>query len=171
VSKALDELITKEVPGVIVPGDRNPAVPAIAFAVNKIIEFAVTAVVLIVIEPAVIAPEIPVEPAAPVARVTFVVLTPALKVARPFPPIGPVIFVPPVALPIFTAPVPPVPIAVAAAPVVLMFVVPVNVVGPVTVNAVRDSPPPTIEYQRPAPVVSEMTGGLTLLSCHLVPGF
>lgn len=68
VSVELDELISKDVPAIIdaVGADRVPAVPAIVFAERKIIELAVTAVVLIVIAPAVIAPEVPIVVFAPV---------------------------------------------------------------------------------------------------------
>jgi hypothetical protein len=51
--------------------------------------------------------------------------------------------VPPTALPIDTAPVPPVPICVAAAPAVLMVVAPVNEIGPgVTVKDAKIPAPP-----------------------------
>src|SRR5271165_1131505 len=57
--------------------------------------------------------------------------------------VPPVIVVPPVALPIDTAPVPPVPICVPAAPAVLIVVVPVNEIGPgATVKDAKIPAPP-----------------------------
>jgi hypothetical protein len=62
VSEELLEVITKLVLGVIEPegAERVPGVPPRVFALKKMIELAVTAVVLTVIVPAVIAAVIPI---------------------------------------------------------------------------------------------------------------
>jgi hypothetical protein len=67
VSVALDELMTKLTPAVIVPTERVPTVPPTVELVRKINELAVTAVVATVIVPATIAADLPTEAFAPVA--------------------------------------------------------------------------------------------------------
>lgn len=83
ISVAEEELITKEVPAVIVPTDKSPQTahpaPDVSTPVNKIMEFAVTAVVLTVIVPAVIAPVVPALALEPVAILS---LLPAVIKAR-----------------------------------------------------------------------------------------
>jgi hypothetical protein len=138
VSVLLDETISKEVPPTIeaVGAERVPGVPARVFDVRKIFDEAVTAVVDIVIAPAVIATDVPIDALAPVAilillpavpktRLPLVaVMAPAVAVSVVDAVNEPVTAVFPVALPMLTAPVPPVPIVVTAAPLVLMVVVP-----------------------------------------------
>jgi hypothetical protein len=146
VSSALLELITKLVPAVMlaVGADKTPCVPPGVFALRKMIEFAVTAVVDTVIVPDVIAAETPMASDAAVeawirsllpvwARLRFpfvAVILPnvAVKVVEAVK--DPVTAVFPVALPILVAPVPPVPIVVTAAPEVLIVVVPVIAAPP-----------------------------------------
>lgn len=69
VSVPLDELITKLVPATIdaVGAFSSPGVPPAVLAVRNILEDAVTAVVEIVTEPAVIATDVPIEALEPVA--------------------------------------------------------------------------------------------------------
>jgi hypothetical protein len=164
VSVLLEEAIAKDVPAMMeaVGADNVPGVPPRVFAERKILELAVTAVVLMTMAPAVIAAEVPREAFEPVAieslfpavprtkfplvavmfpRVAVIVvaavmLVPAFTwpaVATIFPVEAvipalevrvPVTAVLPVALPIATAPVPPVPMVVVAAPEVLIVVVP-----------------------------------------------
>lgn len=69
MSAALEELITNEVAATMeaVGADRVPCVPPGVLTVRNILEEAVTAVVAIVTEPAVMATEVPIEAFAPVA--------------------------------------------------------------------------------------------------------
>jgi len=73
VSKELEELITKLVPAVILPvgADNVPCVPPGVFAVRKILEAAVTAVVDTVTVPALMAADVPIEALVPVAMETL----------------------------------------------------------------------------------------------------
>ena len=132
-------VITKLTPAVTVPMVNSPsAVEApIPCLVNKMIELAVTAVVVTVIVP-VISVVVPVElatavavfdtagitslfPDVPRTRLPFVaVIAPRVAVNVVEAVRDPVTAVLPVALPMFTAPVPPVPIVVTPAPVMLI---------------------------------------------------
>src|ERR1041385_1220682 len=119
--------------------DNTPCVPPAVAAERKIFDDAVTAVVLIVIAPAVIAAEVPIEaldpvameslfPAVPKTKSPFVaVIAPKVAVKVVVVVNEPVTAVLPVALPILTAPVPPVPIVVTPAPVTFRCTVPVAV--------------------------------------------
>ena len=79
VSSAELEFITKLVAAVIVPTDKTPTVPATTEWVSIIMLLAVTAVVLIVMLPAVIEPEMPADAFEPVA---IFILLPAVSNAR-----------------------------------------------------------------------------------------
>jgi|HubBroStandDraft_1064217.scaffolds.fasta_scaffold398377_2 hypothetical protein len=81
VSVELEDVITKLVPAVMLAtgADKVPGVPPKVFAVSKMIELAVTAVVLIVIVPAVIAAEVPMEAFDPVAIASLFPAVPNTK--------------------------------------------------------------------------------------------
>ena len=79
MSLAEDEFITKLVAAVIVPTDKTPTVPATTEWVSIIMLLAVTAVVLIVILPAVMEPEMPADAFVPVA---IFILLPAVSSDR-----------------------------------------------------------------------------------------
>jgi hypothetical protein len=100
VSAAFEELITKEVPAKIdaVGADKMPCVPPTVFVVSCILDEAVTAVVLIVIDPAVIAAEVPIEalvptgitslfPRVPRTRFPFVAVIAPVVAVTPVPPV------------------------------------------------------------------------------------
>jgi hypothetical protein len=164
VSKAFEELITKLVPAEIDAAgtERTPIVPPGVLWVTKILDAAVTAVVATVIVPAVIAAVVPIASDAAVVAWIRILLPVLARFRLPFvavilPRVAvrvveavklPVTAVFPVALPRLTAPVPPVPMEVTAAPLVLIFVVPVIAAPPaVTVN------PPATAVRPPAVAV------------------
>jgi hypothetical protein len=134
----LEELITKLVPATMdaVGADNIPGVPPGVFAVRNILEEAVTAVVLMVTDPAVMATDVPTEaldpvaiesllPAVPNTKFPFVaVIAPKVAVRVVEAVRDPVTSVFPVAFPMLVAPVPPVPIVVVAEPLVFIVVAP-----------------------------------------------